>query len=246
MDAPFFFVHGDDAAARLEGGREMDVAHFGKGVAHGVIDRAFADLAAFNMGDWYTECECDGGGSKHFVAISDQQKKIGAHLPETIGEAQGGHADGLGHSHIGVGAEKTLELGSNGKAVFFDFADGVTEFGREVRTEDDEFEIDFGMCGQIAEGPIQVAVVGAGSGDDGDFAFQGFLLSNGATRESSGCHGIAGATSRLSVPSSALLIRNRQEYAIVNGNRAGEERGCAGASDGHVAGIAAQRRTCGR
>src|SRR5258707_15614820 len=35
--------------------------------------------------------------------------------------------------------------------------------------------------------------------------------------------------------SSMLLIRNRQENAIVDRNRAGEERGCAGAHDCHAA-----------
>jgi len=43
-----------------------------------------------------------------------------------------------------------------------------------------------------------------------------------------------------------LLIRNRQENAIVDRNRAGEERGCAGARDGHVAGVAGQSWTHGR
>jgi len=46
--------------------------------------------------------------------------------------------------------------------------------------------------------------------------------------------------------SSMLLIRNRQKNAIVDRNRAGEERGCAGARDGHVAGVAGQSWTHGR
>src|SRR2546425_2453957 len=37
-----------------------------------------------------------------------------------------------------------------------------------------------------------------------------------------------------------LLIRNRQENAIVHGNRASEERGCVCARDGDVSCIAAQ------
>jgi hypothetical protein len=65
--------------------------------------------------------------------------------------------------------------------------------------------------------------------------------------ESSVCHGIAAARGReLREPNSTLLIRNRQEHSIVDGNRTGEERGGAGARDGHVPRIAAQSRTCRR
>src|SRR3981189_3266529 len=64
--------------------------------------------------------------------------------------------------------------------------------------------------------------------------------------ESSVCHGIAAARGlEIREPSSTLLIRNRQEDTIVDGNRAGEERGCVRARDDHVPRIAAQSRTSG-
>ena len=141
MNAPFFFVHGDDAAARFERGSEMDVAHLGEGVAHGVIDRAFADLATFDVSDRNAQGKRDGSGREHFVAIGNQEKNVRAHLAEAIGQAERSHANGLGHADVGIGTKQTLELRGDGKAVFFDFADGVAELGRKVRAEDDEFEI---------------------------------------------------------------------------------------------------------
>ena len=51
MNAPGFFAHGDDAAARRFSRREVDVSELGEGVAYLVVDGALADFAAFNVGD---------------------------------------------------------------------------------------------------------------------------------------------------------------------------------------------------
>ena len=40
-----------------------------------------------------------------------------------------------------------------------------------MRTERDDAEFDFGVRGEFAERPIEMAVVGARGGDDGDFSF---------------------------------------------------------------------------
>jgi len=175
VNAPFFLVHGNDAAPRFVGRREMNVAHLGEGVANGVINGAFTDFASFDMGDGDSQGQRDGSRGEHFVAIGDQEKNVRAHLTETVRQTEGGDADGLGHADVGVGTQETLKLCGNRNAIFFDFADRVAEFGRKMRAEDDELQVHLRMRGEIVERPLKMAVVGAGSGDDGDFAFQGVL-----------------------------------------------------------------------
>ncbi len=175
MDAPLFFVHSDDAAAGFAGGSEMNVAHLGEGVSNGVVNGAFADFSTLDVGDGYAKGQSDGGWGEHFVAIGDQEKNVRTHLAEAVGKAERGDANGFGHTNVGIGTQETFDFRSDGETVVFDFAEGVAEFGREMRAEYDEFKIHFGMRGKIAERPVEMTVVGAGSGKDGDFAFQGFL-----------------------------------------------------------------------
>ena len=140
----------------------------GEGVADLIVDGAFTDLAAFDVGDGDAEGEGDGGGGEHLVAIGDEEEEVGAHLAEGVGEAEAGEAEGLGHAGVGVGGEEALDAGGDGEAVALDLCDGRAELGREMGGEDDELEVDVGMGGEVFEGPVEMAVVGAGAGDDGD------------------------------------------------------------------------------
>ena len=170
VDAPGLFAHGDDAGAGVGGGGEVDVAHFGERVADGVVDGAFADLAAFDVGDGNAQGEGDGGGGEHLVAVGDEEEQVGAEGAQRVGEGEDGDADAFGHADVGVGAEEGFDAGGDGESVFFDFADGGAEFGGEVRGHDDEVEIDGRVFGEELERPVEMAVVGAGGGDDGDAA----------------------------------------------------------------------------
>ncbi len=58
----------------------MQVCHFGDGVADGVVDGAFADFAAFDVGDGDAQGQRDGGGGEHFVAIGGEEEDVGTHL----------------------------------------------------------------------------------------------------------------------------------------------------------------------
>ena len=175
MNAPFFLVHGDDPPPGLEGGGEVDVGHLRQGVPHSIVNRPFADFSAFNMGDGNPQRQRDRSGSEHFVAVGNQKKNVRPHLPETIREAQRGHANGLGHADVGIRAQQTFDARSNWKSVVLNFPHRVAELGREVRPQDDQLQIHLGMHGKIAQRPVEVTVVCAGGGDDGDFAFQVFL-----------------------------------------------------------------------
>ncbi len=171
MDAPGFFTHGDDAAAGGFSGCEVDVSELGEGVANGVVDGSLRDFAAFNVGDGDAEGECDGGGREHLVAVSDEEQEVGAPGGERVGEAKCGEADGLGHSGVVIGAEEALDAGDDGETIAFDFTDGVAEFGGVVRAESEEAEFDFGVGGEFAKWPVEVAVICTGCGDAGDAAF---------------------------------------------------------------------------
>src|SRR5258706_10773821 len=153
MNPPWLFTHGNDAVARGEGRSEMDVRHFREGVANGVVDRAFADFTALNVRDGNPEGERDGGGSEHFVAVGDEEKKVGTKCAEVIGKAQRGDADCFSHADVGVGAEKTFDARGDLEAVVFNFADGGAEFRGEMSAEDDELQVDERLLGERAERP---------------------------------------------------------------------------------------------
>ena len=176
VDAPRLFAHADDAVASGFGGGEVDVGHLGDGVAHGVVDGAFADFAAFDVRDGNAQGERDAGGGEHLVAVGDEQEQVGAHLRERVGEAEDGEAHRLGHAGIGVGVEEALDARGDWESVAFDLADGVAELRREMRGHDDELQVDVGMCGEFPQGPVEVAVVRARGGDDGDGALHAVTI----------------------------------------------------------------------
>ena len=171
MDAPGFFTHGDDTAAGGFSGGEVDVGELGEGVADGVVDGALRDFAAFNVSDGDAEGEGDGGWGEHLIAVGNEEEEVRTPGGECVGQAEGGEADGLGHAGVGIGAEEALYAGDDGETVAFDFTDGVAEFGRVMGAEGEEAEVDCGVGGEFTEGPEEVAVIGAGGGDDGDAAF---------------------------------------------------------------------------
>ena len=88
MDTPGLFSHRDDASAGIVRRSEMNVTHLGDRVPNGVVDGAFADLAAFNVGDGDAQSKCDGGGSEHFVAVGDEQEQVGAQATKQVGETE--------------------------------------------------------------------------------------------------------------------------------------------------------------
>ncbi len=170
MDAPGFFSHGDDAAASGVCRCEVDVGNLGDGVANLVVDGSLADFAAFNVGDGNAQGERDAGGSKHLVAIGDEEQQVGPPRGQRVGEREDGDADGLRHSSVGVGVEQALDAGLNGKAIALDFGEGVAVLRREMRAESEDAEFDGGTGGEFAERPVKMAVIGTRCGDNGDAA----------------------------------------------------------------------------
>ncbi len=170
MDTPGLFSHGDDASAGVVCRGEVDVAHFSERVSNGVVDGALADLATLDVGDGDTQGKGDGGGREHLVAVGDEQEEVGAQISEQVGKAEHGDADGLGHSDVGVGAEKAFDAPGDGEAVMFDLLHGRTEGRGEMRAHGDELEVDCRMRGQVVQRPIEMAVIGAGAGDYGNLA----------------------------------------------------------------------------
>ena len=147
VDAPGLFAHGDDAGAGGGGGGEVEVGELGEGIADGVVDGAFADLAAFDVGDGDAEGEGDGGGGEHLVAVGDEEEEVGSYLGQGVGQSQHREAEGFGHAGVGIGAEEALDAGGDGEAVAFDLMDGIAELRGEMGGEDDELEVDVGVGG---------------------------------------------------------------------------------------------------
>ena len=170
VDSPRFLAHGDDAAARSGRGCEVDGGELGEGVADVVVDCALGDFAAFDVGYGNAEGEGNGRGSEHFVTVGDEQKQVWTPGGECVGQAQDGETDGLGHAGIGVGAEQALDARLDGEAVALDFLDGVSEIGRKMCAESKDGQVDLRVGLEFAEGPVEVAVVGAGGGDYTDAA----------------------------------------------------------------------------
>ena len=227
MNAPGFFAHGDDAAAGGFSRSEVDVGELGEGVADLVVDGALADFAAFDVGDGNAQGERDGGGGQHLVAIGDEQQQVGTPGGERVGEREDGDADGFGHAGIGVGTEQALDARLDGKAVAFDFGDGVAEFRREMRAEGEDAEFDVRVCGEFAERPVEMAVVGARGGDDGDVSF-GFprlthrrpasaRWSAGRERYRSGCSRERGHEERRAQRRDRVLGRHRAKWRAGSG-----------------------------
>ena len=108
------------------------------------------------------------GGRKHLVAVGDQQQQVGTPCGERIGQAENGDADGLGHAGVGVGAEQALDARLNRKSVALDFANGRAELRREMRAQREDAQVDIGMRGQLAQRPVEVAIVGARGGHHAD------------------------------------------------------------------------------
>jgi hypothetical protein len=177
MDAPGLFAHGNDARFCIFRGSEMDVAHFCERVANGVVDGAFADFAALDVGDGNAKGQGNACGSQHFVAIGNEKEQVRANLRQRIGQRKSGQADGFGHADIGIGTKQAFEAGGDGDLVAFDFANGLAELRREVRGQNDEFQVDLGVSKKVFQGPVEMAVIGARGSDYGDGALHASMVS---------------------------------------------------------------------
>ena len=97
-------------------------------------------------------------------------RRSGRHARERVGQAEDGQADGFGHAGVGVGVEQALDSRLDGKAVALDLLNCVAELRREMRAESEDAQFDFRMGGKLAQGPVEMTVVGAGGGDDANAA----------------------------------------------------------------------------
>ena len=168
MHAPGLLAHGDDAPARGRRRGEVDVGQLGESVAHLVVDGALADFAAFDVSDGNAQRDRNRRRREHLVAVGDEQQQVGTPGGERVGQAEDGDADGLGHAGVGVGTEQALDARLNGKSVALDFLDRGAELRRKVRAESEDAQFDFGMSGEFAQRPVEMAVVRARGGDNGD------------------------------------------------------------------------------
>ncbi len=151
----------------------MNVRQLSESVTHRVVDSALTDLTALNVRDRDAQSESRGGRGQNLVTVGDEQQDIGPPGSEGVGQAQNRQADGLGHAGVGVGVDQALDARLDGKAVAHDLLQRVAELRREVRAESEDAQLDFRICGKLAQGPVEMAVVGARGGDDADAAPRG-------------------------------------------------------------------------
>ena len=136
--------------ARAAFGRsEVNVAHFGERVSHGIVDGSLADLTAFNMCDGNTQGESHSRGGEHLIAVRDQQQQIRPHLPQQVGQGKHSHAQCLCHAHIGIRAEQTLEPGGNGETILLNLFHRLPELGREMCAQHDQLQVDVFVPRQV-------------------------------------------------------------------------------------------------
>jgi hypothetical protein len=128
VHTPFLLAHRDHSLPSGVRRSEVDMAHFRKGVAHSVVDRALAHLAALDVSYGNPQRQSHRRRSQHFVTISDQQKQVRPHLPEQIRQSQRGDADRLSHAHIGIRTEQTFDAGVDREAVIYNFLESIPEF----------------------------------------------------------------------------------------------------------------------
>src|SRR5208283_2714416 len=84
------------------------------------------------------------------------------------GQTEDGNANGLGHPNIAIRAEQTFHARVDGEAVFLDFLESMAKLRREVRPERDDLQLHgFGLR-QIAQRPVEMAVVCPRGSDNRD------------------------------------------------------------------------------
>jgi len=169
------FAHRDYALPC--GGRrgEMKVSKLCERVAHLVVDRALRNLASFNVRDGNAQCQSYRSRSQHLVPVGDEQQNVGTPCRECIGKPENRNPDRLGHAGVGVGTEQAFNACLNRKSVAFDFLEREPEFRGKMRTQREDAQIDFGVGRELAQRPVQVAVIGARRSNDADAALAAFL-----------------------------------------------------------------------
>src|SRR6202795_1611352 len=154
MDAPFFFPHGDHPTRRSSDLSKMNVAHLRESVTHGIVNRSLADFSSLDVCYWNSECQRNGCRREHFIAVSDQEKQVRAHLSQEIAETQRGNANCLGHSHVAVRAQQAFDSSMDIETIFLNLLKCVTKFGRKVGPEGDDFQVHVTVIRKITQRPI--------------------------------------------------------------------------------------------
>src|ERR1035438_4263194 len=186
MNAPRLFPQANNAAPCGFCGSKMHVGHLRQGVAHLVIDSSLAHLAAFDMSQGNAQRQCGRSRGQHLIAIGNQQQQIRPPRSERIRQAQNRETNRLRHARVRVRTEQTLDPRLDRKSIALDLVDRRPKFRRKVRPKRKNAQLDLRMRLKLAQRPVQMAIVGAGSGDHPNTsALRRFA--HGATREALRC-----------------------------------------------------------
>ena len=165
-------AHLDDAVAERLGRDEVQMRQLGDGVAHGVVDRAFGNLAAMDVRDRNAHQRGRGRGRQAFrngrraATTMSGWSRLNAlgkvrRLPSPLDVAISTGASLVRlHGHFGIDRE----------AVLPDQIDRVAERRLQMHRRRHDLQLDLRILPDRAHEPVEQPVFGARSGDDTDAA----------------------------------------------------------------------------
>ena len=168
VDAPRLLAHLDEAPGVRLGRREVQVRELGDGMADLLVHGPLGELAAVEMSHGEREGQRRHRGAQHLEAVAEHHEQVGTPAREGTGET--GHADsrGGGDGPGGVRIEEHLDPLGDGPAIGLDGGDGAPEARREMAARHVDAELEVGHGLDFLEHGDEMAVVGAGDGDDAD------------------------------------------------------------------------------
>lgn len=170
VDVGGIFAQLDDSNGVFLGAGEVNVAHLCERVTVSVIDCAGGLFAAMDMGDGDEVGDCSDTGSKHLIAVAEEDQEVWFECLVSLRES----FDAFGSCEVdAVGVVLILghfDGSGDGVAVGFDLVNGGAESRAEVGGGDDELEFEFFCLDDFVEDGLEESVVAAGDGDDGDFS----------------------------------------------------------------------------
>ena len=170
VNPPRLLAHGNHPPPRGWRRCEVDVRHLGKRVPHLVVDCALRNLPALNVSNRNPQRQRHRCRRKHLIAVGNQQQDVGPPRRERIGKPQHRQADCLGHAGGGVRTQQALDLCLDGKPIPFHLRPRVAELRGKMRSHHKNAQLNIRVPRQFLERPIQMAIVGARGGNDGDTA----------------------------------------------------------------------------
>ncbi|MNY01511.1 hypothetical protein D3C86_1340450 [compost metagenome] len=152
------------------GSHEMPLRHFGDRMPNRLVEGAFGDFPAMDMGQG-NPCQQSGlRCGQDLETVPKYQHDVRRQPLVRIGKANHAKAERFRDRDFRISRDQHVDSRVHGETVRFDLPDGLPEFGRQVHAGGDDLQCQGGISVNRPQGAAEQTILGARACDNADSA----------------------------------------------------------------------------